>query len=142
MESSVEIEDKYQPVLLSRIKTPDGTILTSWHRHDYKSHDDANGEQYMIDGGTAYFRSWVNSVPAENLSQSYKPDDHEHNRQYSYWGTYGKNGDQPLKYVFVKDMETEHIEAVLETQIHITPYTKKIMEEELKYRNKDGNDWR
>jgi hypothetical protein len=55
-------------LLLNRIRTPDGTILTSRHQHDYVTHEDANGETYMTDGGTAYLRRSVNAVPAEDLS--------------------------------------------------------------------------
>ena len=33
------------------MRTPDGTILESKHRHDYVTHLDANGNEYMLDGG-------------------------------------------------------------------------------------------
>jgi len=42
-------------IVLNRIKTPDGTILTSYHRHNYVSHID-NGELYAVDGGNDYLR--------------------------------------------------------------------------------------
>ena len=32
------------------------------------------------------------------------------------WGTYGKNGDQPLRWVRLGDCETAHLEAILRTQ--------------------------
>ena len=38
-------------ILSNRLKTPDGTILESLHRHDYVTHTDANGKEYMLDGG-------------------------------------------------------------------------------------------
>ena len=41
-------------LILSRIRTPDGTILTSYHQHDYVTHTDKNGETYMLDGGSEY----------------------------------------------------------------------------------------
>ena len=31
-------------LLLNRMQTPDGTVLTSWSRHDYRTYTDANGE--------------------------------------------------------------------------------------------------
>ena len=38
-------------IILNRIQTPDGTVLTSYYRHDYKSYQDKNGETYIVDGG-------------------------------------------------------------------------------------------
>ena len=43
-------------ILRSRMRTPDGTILESKHRHDYVTHLDANGNEYMLDGGLDYVR--------------------------------------------------------------------------------------
>ena len=46
-------------------------------------------------------------------------------RQYLKWGTRGKFGDQPIEYKKIMDLETEHIEAILEdvpnimTQIYV-----------------------
>jgi len=39
------------------LRTPDGTIIRSRHRHDYVTYTDANGKKYMIDGGLDYVRS-------------------------------------------------------------------------------------
>ena len=105
------------PYLLHQeIKTPDGTHLISEHRHDYKTHKDANGETYMIDGGTDYARRSVNTEPAEDLSL-YSCMDHTYLREKLVWGTYGIDGDQPLTYIALKDMTTPHIEAVLKLRI-------------------------
>ena len=48
------------------------------------------------------------------------------------WGTYGINGDQPLKYVTIAEMDTAHIEAVL--KLNVNPVHKVCMVEELKRR--------
>ena len=47
-------------ILNSRMRTPDGTILESKHRHDYVTHTDANGKEYMLDGGLDYVRCSAN----------------------------------------------------------------------------------
>ncbi len=96
-------------LLYNGLMTPDGTIIESRHRHDYKTYEDANGKSYMIDGGTAYVRcsAWGD----ETHLSVWSDDDHELIREHAEWGTYGINGDQPLKYVKIKDMSTDHLEA-------------------------------
>ena len=103
-------------LMYQAIKTPDGTLLESLHRHDYKTHKDANGETYMIDGGNDYARRSVNKEPAEDLSL-HSNMDHNLLRDKLVWGTYGIDGDEPLTYVSLKDMDTAHIEAVLDLNI-------------------------
>ena len=52
----------------NKLRTPDGTILQSFHRHDYVTHIDANGEKYMVDGGLSYPRRNTYKIPFEELS--------------------------------------------------------------------------
>ena len=111
-------------LLAQRIRTPDGTILQSYNRHDYKTHLDAvSGETYMVDGGLDYCRQNINKVPAEDLCV-YVDDDFMHIRAAFSWGTRGKDGRQPLKYVPMKDLDTDHIQAILDTQHHIPAYIR------------------
>tara|TARA_B110000858_G_scaffold195664_1_gene252579 strand:- start:127 stop:534 length:408 start_codon:yes stop_codon:yes gene_type:complete len=100
-------------LLHNSLKTPDGTILTSRAQHDYRSYEDANGKTYMIDGGTAYVRCSANGD--ETHLSVWSNDEHELIREHAEWGTYGINGDQPLEYVKIKDMSTEHLEACVKT---------------------------
>jgi hypothetical protein len=115
------------------IQTPDGTILVSRIRHDYQSHTDANGKTYVVDGGLDYVRA---SVHEDQISLAvYDTDEFWLVRESVEWGTYGKDGDQPLSYVKLSDMDTAHIEAVLETQqLFIRPVIRKAMELELEHR--------
>lgn len=122
-------------LLANRIKTPDGTILESLHRHDYKTYIDKNGLEYMVDGGLEYLRRNVqDSAPATEMSV-YNTDPHETIREAFKWGTRGIDGKQPLTYVVLKDMTTDHIEAILETQTHITQEIRQVFIDELDYRN-------
>lgn len=119
-------------VVYSALRTPDGTILESRHRHDYVTHTDANGKTYMIDGGLEYVRSSANGD--EEYITVTLDDGHDTVREAVTWGTYGKNGDQPLHYKKLKDMDTEHIQACLDTQ-RLYPQYRTAFENELEYRN-------
>lgn len=126
------LEEYGNPLLQNGQRTPDGTEIYSRHRHDYRKHDDANGETYMVDGGTDYQRRNLNFEFAKDLSQVYEPDNHEHNRQWAHWGTFGKDGEGSLRWVAVKDMDTDHLEAVLESpNVGLRLVVRSIMEEEL-----------
>ena len=122
-----------EKVLVSGFKTPDGTVLYSRHRHDYKTHTDANGEWYMIDGGVDYVKSSVNVIRAEYISLTTESD-HIEIRQHFGWGSYGIDGTEPLHEILLKNMEDSHIEAVLRTQTHLAPVLVKLFEDELKFR--------
>jgi len=128
-------------ILRNAMRTPDGTVIESFFRHDYVTHKDANGETYMVDGGMDYLRRTVmRESKTEDLSIFAIDGDHEHNRQYFRWGTYGKNGDEAHRLIFLMDMSTNHINAILETQDHIEADTRALFEEEIKYRgNKEEN---
>jgi len=59
-------------------------------------------------------------------------------REVMFWGTYGKNMDQPLKYVLLKDMSNSHIKAVLDNVKSISERYRKEFENELKYRKENN----
>ena len=121
-------------LLANRMITPDGTLMQSFNQHDYKTYKDTlSKEEYMIDGGLAYERRSLNYVPASDDS-AYTTDSHEYIRERFAWGSYGKNGDERLHYIYLKDMETNHIKAILETQSHIQDYIRELFETELNWR--------
>ena len=122
----------------NRIRTPDGTILESMNRHDYVTYIDANGKEYMVDGGLDYLRRNVHDdAPYEELSLV-STDEHSVIREVFKWGTYGIDGKQKLKYVVLKDMSWDHIEAILETQVHVRDHIRQLFMNELDYRGKNN----
>ena len=95
-------------LILSRIQTPDGTILTSYHRHDYVTHIDKNGETYMLDGGNDYQRTSVNIEPYKDLS-IWSDAPYEIIRENFHRRGRGKNGNESLKWVPLSKMSDEWI---------------------------------
>lgn len=124
-------------ILSSRMRTPDGTILESRNRHDYVTHLDNNGKEYMLDGGLDYVRSSANGD--EEMLTVTSDDNHEAIREVVTWGTYGKNGDETMVHVKIADMSTQHLQACLDTQKStMRPALYKVMQDELEYRNDDA----
>ena len=119
-------------IVYSGLRTPDGTLLESWSRHDYVTHLDANGKEYMLDGGLDYVRCSANGD--ERLLTLTLDDDHDTVRLNVTWGTYGPNGDQPFRRVKIADMETDHLEKVIELSRYVYPQIIQVMKNELEYR--------
>ena len=119
-------------IIYNAIRTPDGTVLQSRSRHDFKTYTDANGKEYMIDGGLSYVRCSANG-DEEHLTVTLE-DAHAKVREVCDWGTYGINGDQPLTYKLLCNMSTNHINAVLKNVPSINLAIKIAMENEIKYR--------
>ena len=121
-------------LLANRIITPDGTMLQSFSRHDYKEYTDANGKEYMVDGGIEYQRCNVHDDAPHQDACVYSDDPHDVIREAFHWGSYGKGGDQPLRRIKLSEMSNNHIEAILVTQHHIGPHIRKVFEDEQQYR--------
>lgn len=122
-----------QRILRNAMKTPDGTIIHSTYRHDYVTHEDANGEHYMVDGGNEYLRrSAGHTEEPEDLSV-YVDEDHMINREYAMWTSYGEDGKGPARTRPIKDLDTDHIQAILDNGFG-ADYYREMFEEELRYR--------
>ena len=122
-------------MIASRIQTPDGTILWSRFGHDYIAYDDANGEQYMLDGGPDIlcWRSNVNKVPAKSL-QVFSDAPFEEIRQVMLRGTHDKNGD-PI-WIPLYKMNNLHLVGVLDYNENMGIRSKydQFIEKEIEYR--------
>lgn len=81
-------------ILSNRMKTPDETILESINRHDYVTHIDANGKEYMLDGGCDYVRCSANGD--EEMLTVTSDDSHEVIRRRNKMTT-----QRPVRYEFI-----------------------------------------
>ena len=120
-------------IIFNANRTPDGTVIVSKHRHDYVTYVDKNGKTYMVDGGLDYQRRSANGDEFSIVIHDDAP--HDVQRAAIYWGSRGVNGDQPVTYKLIKDMETTHIEAVLR-ECNPMEQIKNCMEKELEFRSK------
>ena len=127
-------------LILSRIQTPDGTLLTSHHRHDYVTYTDANGEEYMLDGGNDYQRTSVNKESFKDLS-IWSDAPYEIIRENFHRGGRGKNGDEPLKWVPLSEMSDEWVKNCIEYNDNLgmgKSYANYLYCKELRYRQRMG----
>ena len=60
---------------------------------------------------------------------------HEVIREIYTWGTFNKDYESEREYKFIKDLDIDHIKAILKTQAHIkNTDIEKILKDELKFR--------
>ena len=109
----------------------DGCVLHSSHVHDYVVHTTPSGRGFMLDGGREYLRRSI-WAPEEvkDLTLTDENSDEEI-IDCVLWGTRGIKGDQPLKWILLKDAETDHLEAILKNATpapHIVKAIKSILE--------------
>lgn len=123
-------------LVLNAIRTPDGTVLESRNRHDYREYTDANGKTYMIDGGLDYVR--CSAHEDQEWVGCYLEDGHANVREALTWGTFGKNGDEPYRQVKLSEMSNAHIQACLDTQPRMYKQFRTAMENELAYREEQN----
>lgn len=104
--------------------------LVSYHRHDYKTCSCPN--EAMVDGGTAYLRYGAKNMKKIKIFAVYADDDFEIVRKYATRGSRGKDGNEPLKWVPICEMDDDYLEAVLDyggPEWHL-----ELIRKEIKYR--------
>jgi len=104
---------KHQQIVHNAIQTPDGTIIESRHRHDYVEYIDANGNEYMVDGGTDYLRRGYTVADYTEMSL-YEDDDIEVIRKVVTRGGRGKDGKQPLTFTPICEMNDAWLQAAID----------------------------
>lgn len=104
--------EEVRKLVYNAIQTPDGTVIESTHRHDYVTHEDANGKHYMIDGGLDYVRRSANGD--EVSLQVFADEPHEKVRRFAFRTGYGKPGAKDYgtyRLTRIMDMTNQHVDA-------------------------------
>ena len=124
-----------EQIILNRVQCKEcKKVLTSYHRHDYKTCGCEN--ETMVDGGNEYQRYGGADLDLVDTSSTiYLSDDHEMNRSAAHWGNRGKDGRDPLSYKSIADMSNAHlINIILDMEGKIAPWMERIISEEIEYR--------
>lgn len=134
----MQTEDR--KIISNRIRTPDGTVLISNHRHDYVTYKDKNGYTYMVDGGNEYLRrNIVEEAPYTELTV-YRDAPFLIIRKVYSRGGRGKNGNQSLVYVPLYKMSNEWLKACVVYNDGIglaNSFASKMYLKELEFRKKN-----
>lgn len=109
-----------------------GETIESHHRHDYQTCGCEN--EATVDGGLDYIRYGAKDMTKITKITYNHLDPHDLLRCFVSWGTYGKKGDEPLRYVPVKDMSDEHIRNILNVNHQGSAWMRNILKNELDYR--------
>lgn len=106
----------------------DGVIYNSTHVHDFVQTPDG---AYCTDGGLEYLRrNFFCDGDYEDIKDLTLDSNStiEEICNKLVWGTYGINGDQPLKWVRIADMTDSHRLAVLENCQNIGALAKYVLQ--------------
>lgn len=91
-----------------------GEVLVSQHVHDYVSATTPSGKTFFLDGGGEYIRRGGDAeVISLHIDES---SDIDTIANRAVWGTYGKDGKGPKKFIRLCMADTSHLNAILDTQ--------------------------
>jgi ribosomal protein L32 len=109
-----------------------GEIIQSTSRHDFVKCQCPNNA--MTDGGLEYHRYGAADMSKIEILSIHRSEPFESIKKKLLWGTYGKKGGQPLKYVLLNDCESDHLHAILKNVHGINPLHETVIVSILKDR--------
>lgn len=99
-----------------------GEVLISNYTHDYKTC--SCSQETFIDGGISYGRYGGKDLSKIQTNYLYDDAPHEQVRELISRGGRGVNGDEPLKYVLLKDVDNDWLEAIVKYEQEHRPNNK------------------
>jgi len=126
--------EEYRQLVSNKYKTPDGTVLTSNHIHDYVSYTDRNGHTYSLDGGLSYRKIGFSSPNTDGFVfvGCHLDEDFEKVRMHFSWGVINSNRDGH-NYVRLALLSNEHIYNIIK-DAHGDVWVLELMAKEIQYR--------
>jgi hypothetical protein len=111
-----------------------GEIITSTHVHDMSVCGCDN--RAMTDGGGDYVRCGAVDMSKISSLALYENTGFDTKKENLIWGTYGKDGTEPLKWVKLIDCTSDHLQAILDNVRGIGPLHTKVIKVILEEREK------
>ena len=102
--------------------------IISRSNHDYV---ECSCGSVSVDGGQCYLKR---SGKYEETSVT-THSSIEEIREAFMWGSYGKNGDEPLKLIKLKDLEDSHLLAIIKSQKRLGQEIISLFVKELQFRS-------
>ncbi len=103
-----------------------GEIIASKSSHDYVEVTTPSGKTAMVDGGPDYLRRGGDAEVEELSFDDNATVLEQFDKQL--WGTFGPNGDQPLKYILLRDAEVDHLQKILQNGQSLTKRLKSLIQ--------------
>lgn len=124
-------DKKERQIVINRIQCDScKDIIISRHTHDYVTCECGD---VTTDGGTSYFhRGWKDGATYTDMSL-YEDSNFEEIREVLVWGSRGKKGDQPLIFLPLSKLETDHLNTLLGLE-YVGDMYKNMFKKELQYR--------
>lgn len=127
-------ENNSPKLLVNRWMCPDKTILQSKYTHDYQDYVDKNNQYYSVDGGLSYQRVSGNLTSLCLFSD----DPHEEIRLHFCWGSFLNDYRGDKVWIPLYKLGDSHIQAILDTQLHIPEHIRAMFIDEQDYRVHNG----
>ena len=99
-----------------------GEVLVSNHVHDYRTC--SCPQATMVDGGSEYGRYGGKDLALVQTNYLYDDAPHEQIREVVSRGSRGKSGGEELKYILLKDIDDEYLDALIEYEQKLRPFNK------------------
>ncbi len=127
------------PIIYNAIQCPDGTVLESKHRWDYKEHTQEDGRRYAVDGGMDYLRRSVTDDKYIELSLDMDSPFDQIRQRFTWKSILGKDGEQLPEPVTnaLCNLKDSHVLALIEytdDRKFYPPHITEIFKREAEYR--------